>query len=130
MTREKLEEAYMLEQEAHRLRIQAAAELQRQQMQLEQAFEHRTGIHIGVSDDYAVLDCGGLRFYYGYEYTVPPTVDDDDDDGEWAFVAWQNGNEVLRLPTSEVHPVTREYPMFYLLAGIAHWLTSKETPND
>lgn len=56
--------------------------------------------------------------------------DDDDDDSEWAFVVWKEGDEVLRMPTSEVHPATREYPMFYLLAGIAHWLTSKETPND
>lgn len=125
-TNDKMAEARRLEQEAQRLRNAAAAERQRQEIQRQRSFEERTGIDIGLSDDYAVLTVGELRFYFGYEFTVPEDPGDDDD-VEWAFVVHRMSDgrqqaELMRLPESAVHPAEREEPAFYLLAGIGHYL--------
>lgn len=118
-------EAWRLERESRDLYDKVGEIKRRQQMAREKAFEDQTGIDVYWSNDYAGLKSGRYRFYYGYEHTVPPEPDDDDEDAEWAFVAWVDGEEVMRLPTSEVHPSERENMIFYLLAGIGHFLRDR-----
>ena len=48
---------------------------------------------IGVSSDYAVLDCEAGSFYYGYECFR---------DSEWCFLAKRPGRENLTIPFSEL----------------------------
>lgn len=78
-----------------------------------------------VSDDYAVLRSGSYDFYYGYEYTVPEVVDyDTDEDFEWAFVAWRDGEEVMRTTARELGSPTDywEDPSVTLLRGIGKFI--------
>lgn len=67
-----------------------------------------------ITDDYAVLESAGKRFYYGYEET--------DDEGEWCFVADLNPlraePEKLRVPASRLGVRDREDCAENLLKGI------------
>ncbi len=52
--------------------------------------QEKNNPNVGISDDYAVLSCKNIRFYFGYEST--------DMDG-WCFEAvWDNGNQSIKIP--------------------------------
>lgn len=86
--------------------------------------------NLGISDDYATMYVQGTKaweqddarvsFYYGYEET-----ENNDEDGEWMFVAKQN-NEVLKTYTTtqiESHTDDNLSTMAdYLLIGINMYL--------
>lgn len=75
-------------------------------------------MHLKASDDYAVLHVGNYSFYYGYEHTIPAEVDyDADEDWEWAFVAWRDGEEIMRKTAAELG-ASWEDPALTLLRGI------------
>lgn len=80
---------------------------------------------IYYSDDYAGLDAGDLRFYYGYEVTKQI----DDEDEEWCFNVLKDGIEVFCKTTTEIEQSVKDCPFRdvrdYLLAGICMWLLSK-----
>lgn len=71
---------------------------------------------VSLSDDYAVLTAGELRFYFGYEYTT--------DDGEWCFVvhSMKGKGELMRIPHSKLGLRSGIDPVEYLLEGIARWM--------
>lgn len=74
---------------------------------------------VSLSDDYAVLTAGGLRFYFGYEYTT--------DDGEWCFVvhSMKGKGELMRVPQSKLGLRLGTDPVEFLLEGIALWMNSQ-----
>ena len=82
---------------------------------------------IYYSDDYAGLDAGDLRFYYGYEVTLQV----DDEDEEWCFNVVKDGKEVFCKTTSQLEEFVKECPYRdvrdYLMAGIALWLVSQNS---
>lgn len=73
------------------------------------------------SDDYAGLDAGNLRFYYGYEETSKNL--------EWNFVVLKNGTEVFRRGQSEIEKSVKDDQLDdvrdYLIAGIGMYLLLK-----
>lgn len=73
------------------------------------------------SDDYAGLDSGNLRFYYGYEETSKNL--------EWNFVVLKNGTEVFRRGQSEIEKSVKDDQLDdvrdYLIAGIGMYLLLK-----
>lgn len=78
---------------------------------------------VGLSDDYAVLEAGGLRFYFGYEFTMGETE-------EWCFVVHKMKgsraiDELMRVPQSKLEPQTGTEPVEFLLEGIALWMNSQ-----
>ena len=79
---------------------------------------------VTISDDYAVLHAGGLRFYFGYEYTT--AMDDDDESGEWCFVVHEMAKppfaELMRIPESKLGLPSGTDPVEFLLEGIARWM--------
>jgi hypothetical protein len=74
------------------------------------------------SDDYAGLDSGNLKFYYGYEVTDPSTE-------EWCFQVKKNGIEIYKITTSKIEESIDnrqlDKPQDYLIAGIGIWLLLK-----
>ncbi len=76
------------------------------------------------SDDYAGIDAGNLKFYYGYE--VVKKVDEEE---EWCFQVKKDGKEVFKATTTDIEKSVKECPFRdvrdYLLAGISMWLLSK-----
>jgi hypothetical protein len=124
---DKQQKAFQLEQEARLLRAQAFQEEQRAKYAAEKAFAATTGLDVYASDDYAGLRTKDVDFYYGYERTVCKHEVDycgDCEDAEWAFTATRAGEELMRLPTSKLTPKTGEEPLYYLLAGIGHYLST------
>lgn len=80
---------------------------------------------LAISDDYAALEVGNYSFYYGYEETVPKRVDyDTDEDYEWAFVAWRDGEEIMRSTQEELGgpKAVWEDPERTLLRGIGKFI--------
>ena len=82
--------------------------------------------NLGINDDYATMytqgrvsweeDDGKISFYYGYEVT-----EDNDEDGEWMFVAKRNGRVLKAYTTSELEANTEANlggMESYLLVGI------------
>jgi hypothetical protein len=71
--------------------------------------------------DYAGMISGRHRFYYGYEEIWK---NPNDPDGEqWAFVAYKDGKEKMRIPTTQLDDLGNfGSPESYLLAGIALYL--------
>ena len=74
--------------------------------------------NVGISDDYAVLDAGDFRFYYGYEHT--------DDDGNWLFLVRKQGKVLFQRTAHQLNNIdeladTSEI----LLIGIAEYIESK-----
>jgi hypothetical protein len=83
---------------------------------------------VTVSDDYAVLTAGGLRFYFGYEFTTSDSDDGDDEGGgEWCFVVHRvkGMKELMRVPQSKLELRCGPDPVEFLLEGIALWLNTK-----
>ena len=81
------------------------------------------GKEVYYSDDYAGIDAGNLRFYYGYE--VIKRVKDEE---EWCFQVKKNDKEIFIATTSDIENSVKECPFRdvkdYLLAGISMWLSS------
>lgn len=60
-------------------------------------------ISVYCSDDYAGLDFGKYSFYYGYEETVPEDAYERElDEFDWAFVAYIDKKEVMRLSFTQI----------------------------
>lgn len=75
---------------------------------------------VSLSDDYAVLTAGGLRFYFGYEFTMGETE-------EWCFVVHtmkgsREAGEPMRIPQSKLSLPAGTDPVEFLLEGIARWM--------
>ena len=81
---------------------------------------------IYYSDDYAGLNAGDLRFYYGYE--VIKKFDNEDE--EWCFNVVKDDKEIFCKPTSELQQYVKDCPKRdvrdFLLAGISLWLVSQK----
>ena len=81
---------------------------------------------VTISDDYAVLHAGGLRFYYGYEYTIVTYDKNNDVCNEWCFVVHRLDTkpftELFRLPESKLVLPSGTDPVEFLLEGIARWM--------
>lgn len=89
------------------------------------AFEKEHSMRVYASDDYCGLELKEITFYYGYEETLCPhhnKKDCDCNEKEWCFVAKEKGKETMRLSVSNLHPQVGEEPLWYLVAGIGHWL--------
>lgn len=71
---------------------------------------------VAIASDYATLDTGRLRFYYGYEET--------DSNGDWCFAVEYNGVEQMRIPSSGLKCDKFEVTEC-LLTGIGMWLQRK-----
>lgn len=124
------QEARKLERQASDLRSQARQARARALVARVKEFESKVG-EIYASGDYAGMEVGDWKFYYGYEQTVAgdyaatqeaqDNPDGDDENPEWAFVAWYMGSEMARIATSDLHPEAN-YDTLYqnLLAGIMH----------
>lgn len=87
------------------------------------------------ASDYAGLEFGKYKFYFGYEETVCPKhkrnytacVDNECDKGEWAFVVTRNNKELMCIPESKLKKLSDEdieEPEDGLLIGIAHYLST------
>lgn len=74
------------------------------------------------SDDYAGLESGNLKFYYGYEVEDPLTED-------WCFQVKKDGKEIYRATRSKIEESVNnrqlDMPQDYLIAGIGMWLLLK-----
>jgi len=75
------------------------------------------------SDDYAGLESGNLRFYYGYEVEDSLTE-------EWCFQVKKNGREIFRTTRSKIEEsvdtnILLDKPQDYLISGIGMWLLLK-----
>lgn len=74
------------------------------------------------SDDYAGLNSGNLKFYYGYE-----VIDGLTDD--WCFQVKKDGKEVYRVTRKKIEESIDnrqlDKPQDYLIAGIGMWLLLK-----
>ena len=72
------------------------------------------------SDDYAGLDSGNLKFYYGYEVT------DLTNNEMWCFQVKKDGLEIYRATQKEIQNKVRDRQLNdvrdYLIAGIGMWL--------
>lgn len=81
-------------------------------------------MNICSASDYAGLEAGKFRAYYGYEQIWK---NPNDPDGEqWAFVLWINGIEKMRVPTTQLDDLGNYgSPKDYLLAGITLYLSRK-----
>lgn len=91
---------------------------------------------LGISDDYATMRVGKLRFYYGYEYTVPEQPEENEP-YEWAFVVKQGREILTRWSKSEVEKKIEKGSRndlwgadTYLLAGIGAWMKEKGVDNE
>jgi hypothetical protein len=68
------------------------------------------------ASDYACLESGRIKAYYGYEQ-----IDQDTD--EWCFVVWKNNKEVFRKTNSELLDIPcGDGPKDMLIAGLALYL--------
>jgi hypothetical protein len=74
------------------------------------------------SDDYAGLESGNLKFYYGYEIEDLETED-------WCFQVKKNGQEIYRINRTQIEEsidnMQLNDPQDYLVAGIGIWLLLK-----
>ena len=74
------------------------------------------------SDDYAGLNSGNLKFYYGYEVEDPLTED-------WCFQIKKDDKEIYRATRSKIEESVNnrqlDMPQDYLIAGIGMWLLLK-----
>jgi len=73
--------------------------------------EKKNEPNVYSSSDYAGLVSGTFSAYYGYE--------EENEDGEWCFVAKDNGKEILRIPSSDLHLDDNFNCEFALLKGLA-----------
>lgn len=81
---------------------------------------------LGISDDYAVLYAGDLRFYYGYEYAgefgLCATPEQEiTDDYEYGLIVRKDREILYHCPEAGLPKTPREDTMeARLLAAIAH----------
>lgn len=73
------------------------------------------------SDDYAGLESGNLKFYYGYE-----VVDENDN---WCFQVRESGEVIFKISRPEIEKSLKYSQLYtcndYLIAGIGMWLLLK-----
>lgn len=70
------------------------------------------------SSDYAGIETRNANFYYGYERTQYP--DNEDDKGDWCFVATIKGLEEIVIPYGSIEGATDMFNCAEcLMAGIA-----------
>ncbi len=69
---------------------------------------------VGISDDYAVMDAGDFRFYFGYEHT--------DDDDNWLFIVRKQGKTLFQRTAKELNIDAMADTSEILLIGIAEYL--------
>ena len=79
-----------------------------------------SGIDIGISDDYAVLEIDKVgTFYFGYESARP-----EDEDCEWRFTfTTEDDKEICSLTLSDIgieDEYSEDQPAEVLLCGIGH----------
>lgn len=98
------------------------------------------GMELRVTDDYAVADTDDLELYFGYEETWCPVCEQSGDDcdcerseKERCFVAKRDGEELMRVPTSELirmagsaEPVSI---MDYMCIGLLAYIARAEEAN-
>lgn len=124
---DKLSKAVEYEQKAQALRIEIAEEERREKSRKEDALVKKTKVHAYCSSDYAGLEVGRLKFYFGYEELIckkHKNIDDceDCDKAEWAFVAYDGKKELMRIPESKLGvDVTVSEG---LVLGIGHYIRS------
>jgi hypothetical protein len=97
-------------------------------------------VSLGVSDDYASLRTGDLRFYYGYEELMPENPTEEEIEAEkieWAFVVKRGRETLVRWSRTEVVKRTEKGSRddlwgtdTILLAGIGAWLKEQQEVND
>jgi len=131
----RLSEANKLENEARKLKNDYFNEQQSIKRKEQAEWEKNENIDVYAKSDYAGLKLGEIEFYYGYEDTFceehgSQRCVDFCDKSEWAFTVRLKGEEVIRIPQSKLHPKAGEEVMFYLLAGIGHYLKRKEQQDD
>jgi len=68
---------------------------------------------IYTASDYAGIDAGDFRFYYGYEQT--------DADDNWLFVAHQNGKKIMSYTAEQLGGEDTDPPRDILMRGIARY---------
>ncbi len=76
------------------------------------------------SDDYAGLDAGNLKFYYGYE------VVDEEDKDMWCFQVKKDGKEIHRITKNQIDKFVANTDQLddvrdYLIAGIGMYMALK-----
>ncbi len=128
---DKMQQARQLEEEAQRLRRVAHEEARVAELKARDEWEKNNKADVYIASDYAGMVSGPLQFYFGYEHTVCTHHKTEDEcseadcgDNEWAFVAWKDDKEVMRIPQSKLNPRKNEDTSFYLLSGIAMYLGS------
>ncbi len=117
-----------LRAEASRIEQQQREKKQSELRKKRDDFEQKHNMRIYTSDDYCGLELKKVTFYYGYEEALCPfhkLKDCECDEKEWCFVVKEKGKETTRIPKSKLHPEADEEPFWYLVAGIGHWLGSK-----
>ena len=70
-----------------------------------------------IASDYAGVRGGNVDLYYGYEQT--------DENGEWCFVATEDGVEQMRIPQSKLGIKDSFNPASNLMAGIAIFVSRR-----
>lgn len=126
----RLGEANKLENEARKLKQDVRRDEQKKEIEKQSVWEEKENIDVYAKSDYAGLRVGGIEFYFGYEDTFCEEHGticcvDYCDESEWAFVVKRGSDELMRIPKSKLHPIVGEEMMFYLLAGIGHYLKQK-----
>lgn len=111
--------------ELRRRRDEAERQRQREAREALHRWEAETGIHLYSASDYVGVTIGDLSFYYGYE----ETTGNEDEGGwrSWCFVARDDGEEVMRIPTADLCP-RADGMAEYLLSGIAQYLAKLRRP--
>ncbi len=96
-------------------------------------------LQVYYSGDYAGMENGALKFYYGYEETRCKTHGDggppegrqcECEDREWCFVAWMDEVEMARYTQKELETecsyaspkLSSSEPYAYLLLGIGKYI--------
>jgi len=84
-------------------------------------------VRVYEASDYAGLIIGDLKFYFGYEETIPDNPNDDDIETEWAFVVKDGDQEIMRLPQSSLEKIAKDDDSMaqLLLAGIAYYIVKQ-----
>ena len=81
-----------------------------------------------AASDYAGLQIGNAKFYYGYEVTEPAEPKDDED-VDWCFTAKLDGKEVMRRTSKQLRSAKWEV-IDTLMAGVCEFFkTHGVVPN-
>lgn len=81
------------------------------------------------ASDYAGINAGDVRLYYGYEHTWcsnhgfdASECGDEECDREWSFLAELNGTTVVRYCIKDLGILESDKPVTGLMAGIGKML--------